>query len=112
MPHFLARCQTVGPPARWLALNRSRAALRFATRQSAQVFRERCSACHTLERVYLALEESQGKDKAPPWMHIVQRMREKAPEWISAQEAEQIMTYLQSLKPVKNGAPAEGQERR
>jgi len=80
--------------------------------QPAQVFRERCSACHTLERVYLALEESQGKDKAPPWMHIVQRMREKAPEWISAQEAEQIMTYLQSLKPVKDGVPAEGQELR
>lgn len=64
-----------------------------------EVFRERCSGCHTLERVYLELEESKEKGKAAPWMHIVKRMREKAPEWISADEAEQIVKYLQTLKP-------------
>ncbi len=65
----------------------------------AEVFRERCSACHTLERIYLKVEESEGK--APAWMHIVARMREKAPQWITQKEAEQILSYLEALKPVK-----------
>ncbi len=67
----------------------------------AEVFRERCSACHTLERVYLELEESKEKGKAAPWMHIVKRMREKAPEWITEKEAEQILSYLRTLRPVE-----------
>lgn len=62
------------------------------------VFRERCSVCHTLERVYLHLEESE--DVGPVWLHIVQRMRSKAPEWIDEDEARMIMEYLEGLKPV------------
>lgn len=63
-----------------------------------EVFRTRCSACHTLERVYLKLEEA--GPKADVWAHIVSRMRKKNPEWISKQEAEKILGYLQSLRPV------------
>ena len=62
-----------------------------------KIFRERCSACHNLERVYLALEKKESAGSA--WMHIVKRMRQKAPEWISPKEAEQIAQYLKSLKP-------------
>lgn len=68
---------------------------------AADVFRERCSGCHNLERVYLALEKSKEKGNAPPWMHTVKRMREKAPEWITEKEGDQILSYLQALKPVK-----------
>lgn len=45
------------------------------------LFRERCSACHTLERVYLEVEKTKGR--APAWLHIVKRMQEKTPRWIT-----------------------------
>ena len=64
-----------------------------------EVFRARCSACHTLERVYLKLEEA--GPNADVWTHIVSRMRKKNPEWISKRDAEKILTYLQSLRPVR-----------
>lgn len=63
---------------------------------AAAMFRERCTACHTLERVYLKLEAQ----KAPAWLHIVERMQQKAPQWLTDQEARQIVQYLQALKPV------------
>lgn len=72
---------------------------------SAVAFRERCSACHTLERVYLELEKSKDGNKAPTWLHIVKRMREKAPEWIDEKEAREIVTYLKTLKPVVEKKP-------
>lgn len=70
---------------------------------SEALFRDRCSTCHTLERVYLELEEAKGK--APPWLHVVKRMQEKAPQWITPGEAGEIVKYLQTLKAVKP-APA------
>lgn len=67
-------------------------------REPAAVFRERCSACHTLERVYLHLEA--GKAEGPAWVHIVQQMRSKAPQWIDEREAVLILEYLEGLKQV------------
>ncbi len=68
---------------------------------SAAVFRERCTGCHSLERIYLQLEEhTQLAGKSTGWMHIVKRMREKAPDWMTSKEAEKIVKYLSSLKPV------------
>ena len=66
--------------------------------QPAAVFRERCSGCHTLERVYLHLEQS-GREGAA-WVHIVNRMQSKAPDWITEDEAMKILGYLESLQPV------------
>jgi len=63
---------------------------------AAALFRQRCSACHTLERVYLKLE----KDPATAWMHIASRMQKKAPEWLTNDEARKIAEYLKTLKPV------------
>jgi len=68
---------------------------------SAALFRERCTVCHSAERVYLMLQESEKKGTAMVWGHVVNRMREKAPEWITDEEAGQILQYLGSLKPVK-----------
>ena len=65
------------------------------------VFRTRCSACHTLERVYLKLDKSRKIGKAPAWMHIVKRMREKSPKWVSDKEAKQILKYLRGIKTRK-----------
>jgi mono/diheme cytochrome c family protein len=61
---------------------------------SKQVFRERCATCHNLERVYRQVGQERGK--AAAWVHMVNRMRAKAPEWISEQEAQQIVDYLRS----------------
>ncbi|HEB27002.1 MAG TPA: hypothetical protein ENI05_04395 [Porticoccus sp.] len=60
------------------------------------VFRKRCSACHTLERVYLYLDSMGQK---PPWEAVVKRMQGRAPTWISEKEAQQILGYLRTLKP-------------
>lgn len=65
------------------------------------VFRKRCSACHSLERVYLELEESKEKGDTVAWLHIVKRMREKSADWLTQAEAKQIVQYLSKLKAVK-----------
>ncbi len=64
----------------------------------AEVFRERCTACHTAERVYLALQEGEKKGTAVVWAHIVNRMRKKAPQWITDGESQQILQYLDKLR--------------
>lgn len=64
----------------------------------AEIFRERCTACHTAERVYLKLQQSEQQDDAVVWGHIVNRMREKSPEWITKDEAKLILEYLGSIK--------------
>ena len=61
------------------------------------VFRVRCSACHTLERAYLYLETHREETQWPP---VVERMRLKAPEWISKTEAALITEYLNAQKPL------------
>jgi mono/diheme cytochrome c family protein len=60
-----------------------------------ELFFTRCSACHTVERVFLQLGDS-AQDN-PPWAHTVSRMRSKAPQWMTDEEATQILEYLQSL---------------
>jgi len=65
------------------------------------VFQKRCSTCHTLERVYLKLAKSKGKDKGKAWMHIVTRMQKKSPQWISKTEASQILMYLSGIQTGK-----------
>ncbi|MDH3647986.1 MAG: hypothetical protein OER80_14600 [Gammaproteobacteria bacterium] len=62
----------------------------------AEVFRGRCAGCHPLERTYLYLETTLD----PAWPLLVKRMQLKAPEWISDEEAEQVVEYLVSLKPL------------
>ena len=57
-------------------------------RGAVDVFRVRCGACHTLERVYQYLETHGSKAE---WPLLVERMRLKAPEWISETEAVLIL---------------------
>ena len=57
-----------------------------------QVFLERCSACHSLERVYNKMKNDQTS-----WMHVVERMQNKAPEWLSKDDAGLVIEYLRSL---------------
>lgn len=64
-----------------------------------QIFAVRCSACHTLERVYQRLGEA--PDLADYWSHTVSRMRGKAPQWMSESEAGQILEYLRSINPAQ-----------
>jgi len=37
---------------------------------------------------------------AEVWSHIVQRMESKDRSWLSDDEAQKILTYLKTLKPV------------
>lgn len=60
-----------------------------------QIFAVRCSACHTLERVFLSMDES--KPSAEFWSHTISRMRGKAPQWMSESEANKVIEYLQSI---------------
>ena len=64
----------------------------------AELFRERCSNCHELERVYLHLDK--GETTADSWMLLVARMRAKAPDLISDEEGEKILNYIRGLAPV------------
>lgn len=61
------------------------------------VFIERCSACHTLERVFNKMQDSE----AASWTHIIQRMQSKAPQWLSKEDAGLVVDYLQSLDKKK-----------
>ncbi|MEK6813987.1 MAG: hypothetical protein AABY65_04575 [Nitrospirota bacterium] len=67
----------------------------------ADLLRERCSACHELERVFLETEKPGTKD----WMHIVKEMQEKAPDWMTKEEADQIVDYLKTIKPAPAKKP-------
>jgi mono/diheme cytochrome c family protein len=73
-----------------------------ATGSPAEVFRVRCSSCHTLERSFLKLEREGDRVQ---WVPTVRRMQARAPQWISDQEAESIIAYLESLKPLMEFAP-------
>jgi len=70
---------------------------------TATIFRERCTACHSLERVFKGRD---GREfTAKDWTHLVSRMREKAPDWISQKEARQITNYLKTLQPMTSHKP-------
>ena len=70
---------------------------KLVSAEPVDVFRVRCSACHTLERAFLYLETHRDETQWPP---LVERMRQKAPEWISESEAALITTYLSQQKPL------------
>ena len=62
---------------------------------AADIFALRCSGCHTLERVFLSLDEAENVEDF--WSHTVSRMRGKAPQWMSDTDAAEILEYLRSL---------------
>ena len=70
---------------------------RLNGRSGQEILRARCTACHTLERIFLELDEHPSDSEL--WTHIVSRMRGKAPQWISEAEAKSIIEYLQTLEP-------------
>lgn len=70
-----------------------------STATPADIFALRCSGCHTLERVFLSLDETENVEDF--WSHTVSRMRGKAPQWMSESEAGQILEYLRSVSPVQ-----------
>ena len=66
---------------------------------SAELFRERCSNCHELERVYLYLDR--GEASTESWDLLVARMRAKAPDLINDEEGQKILNYIRTLQPVQ-----------
>ncbi|GAB4354720.1 MAG: hypothetical protein Kow006_20650 [Gammaproteobacteria bacterium] len=66
-----------------------------------ELFRERCKGCHELDRIYEQVKTEREKPSA--WLHVVARMQAKAPQWISKEEADQIIDYLRSRTVPKSG---------
>lgn len=60
-----------------------------------ETFGVRCSACHTLERVYSFMRNNPDET----WAHVVSRMRGKAPQWMTDAEAARIRDYLAATAP-------------
>lgn len=60
-----------------------------------QIFTARCSACHSLERIFSRLSEDEDADEF--WSHTISRMRGKAPQWMPESEADKILEYLRSF---------------
>ena|GEM_PF-1838942 len=69
-----------------------------------EIFAARCQACHTLERVFLNLNSENAKKM--DWSHVVSRMRNKAPQWMSDKEATEVTDYLKSLSASQSGKPS------
>ena len=63
---------------------------------AAEIFEVRCSACHTLERIFRKLDDDANGPTR--WSHTISRMREKAPQWMTETEAGQILEYLQAAR--------------
>jgi cytochrome c2 len=60
-----------------------------------QIFAARCQTCHTMERV--AVHLGPGSEMEMDWSHVVNRMRGKAPQWITDAESRKIVDYLESF---------------
>ncbi len=60
-----------------------------------ELFAARCQTCHTMERisVHLSPDHLMNMD----WSHVVNRMRGKAPQWMTEAESQRIADYLQTL---------------
>jgi len=56
---------------------------------------ERCTACHTLDRVYAEKEDKAG------WTDEVDEMIEKGAK-LNAEEREKVIEYLAGLKPLES----------
>jgi mono/diheme cytochrome c family protein len=63
-----------------------------AAENAKELFRERCKGCHELDRIYMQVKTERENPQA--WMHVVTRMQAKAPDWISEEEAREIVDYL------------------
>ncbi|GAB63237.1 MAG: hypothetical protein DWB56_03070 [Candidatus Jettenia sp.] len=53
----------------------------------------KCSRCHTLKRVFIMPRPAEA------WKNIVEEMRDKNPEWITSEEAQQIISEIVSILP-------------
>jgi len=67
-----------------------------------QIFAARCKACHSLERVFVNLDSKNGANM--DWSHVVSRMRNKAPQWMTDTEAKEVADYLKSLSASESGS--------
>jgi len=74
---------------------------RVQTTDPAELFRTRCTACHSLERVFLKVRS--GETTEATWTHIVARMRSKAPDWITSDESKELLSYLKTLSEQEKG---------
>lgn len=68
---------------------------RVAMSDPEELLTTRCSACHSLERVYALLRSTDNA--SADWAHVIARMSSKAPDWISKEESDRLADYIRSL---------------
>ena len=66
----------------------------LATSDPYEMFLQRCTACHTAEKIFVLLESDRGGKTVTKWAEVVDEMQEKAPDWIIKSEAKTITSFL------------------
>lgn len=61
------------------------------------LFIQRCTVCHTAEKIFSRLESARKGETVSKWAEIVSGMQEKAPDWITKPEAQKITGFLKGL---------------
>ena len=61
------------------------------------LFLQRCTACHTAEQIFNRLKTDKRGKTVSGWPGIVKRMQQKAPNWITNAEADNIVSFLNGL---------------
>lgn len=69
----------------------------ISTQNPYELFLQRCTACHTAEQVFTRLKSDKKNETVAAWPNIVNRMRQKAPNWITESEAQIITGFLNNL---------------
>lgn len=62
-----------------------------------EMFLQRCTACHTAEKIFVRLESDREGKTVTKWAEIVNEMQKKAPDWIIKPEAKTITSFLSGL---------------
>jgi hypothetical protein len=61
------------------------------------MFLQRCTACHTAEKIFVLLESGREGKTVTKWAEVVDEMQEKAPDWIIKSEGKIITSFLNGL---------------
>ena len=68
-------------------------------RENFEIFRVRCSKCHTLSKPYNVRLSAEG------WSRYVAKMKRRAGSGINDENGAKIVAFLQWLEPRKDGVP-------
>ena len=65
-----------------------------------EIFAARCLVCHSQESISIHLDPNHAMEM--DWPHVVSRLHDEAPQWMTDAEVRQIVDYIESLRVPKN----------